>query len=340
MKRRDFLRDALVLGSGGVSAFALPAQAQNEARELRLVFSRNGELYVSPGMDGSDARRVLTIGANALWAVSPDGRRVVWMPQSDIAKTNPTVFLSDLIGRHQKKLLTLADLRDRQGNAIKKAGVDGAETLSEWQTVSLGWSADGRTVYVGFSSGDAAKRATFAVDSVNGTALIDGDGRWKLIAPLTNIDAQGGLLVGIDTGADGTQNGGPIAIVNTTEGGIRTVLSSGKSGGAFKSYDVAQNIALAPDNRSLAYVGAEGNALWLRDRWATGNIVPLKLAERATGSPQWAENSKAVLFLLPTTDANNLPSDLYQVDIPTAGATVAAPRLVLKNVDAFALAPL
>ena len=139
-------------------------------------------------MDGTDARRVLSLGAaNDWWAVSPDGRRILWMVRAETAKNasgadgDPythqglagrpaTVFLSDMLGRHQKILLTTADLRDRQGKTIKKLGVPDVPDFDDWVPASVGWSADGRTVYVGCTKRLGQRNATFAADAVSGAA--------------------------------------------------------------------------------------------------------------------------------------------------------------------------
>ena len=313
--------------------------------ELRLIFSRNGDLFACTDLNGADARRVLTLGANALWAVSPDGRRVVWLPQSmDKDKPATIIYLSDMLGRHQKKLLDTADLRDFQNRKVTEAGVEGATDLVKGSPNALCWSVGGRTIYMGMGG------QTFAADAVSGAALVDADKRWKRIAPLSQIDAKGGFLVGIgnylplpEQSNPATASSGAVVLINLSEGGT-TIYGSRKplvGTATLAPYDYAESPSLSPDLRSVAYISGIDGGLWVRDLQAKDGVLPRRLAQSVQSPLQWTQDGKSIFFTVSTRRGENTAtvSDLYQVAVPAKNAAPAAPRLVIKNVDSFALAP-
>ena len=346
MNRRHFLYSTLLTGAASVASRARAAQTASSAPELRLVFSRGGDLFACSDTLGADARRVLTLGANALWAVSPNGRRLVWMPQStDPEKPATVVYLSDMLGRHQKKLLDTADLRDFQNDKVGKMGVEDATDLSAWSLDSLTWSVGGRTIYIGAAGG------TFAADAVSGAALVDAEKRWKRIAPLSQIDAKGGFLVGIGKYLPEPEQSNPVGrgvgalvLINLSEGGKPTIYGSQKplvGAATLAPYDYAESPSLSPGLRSVAYVSGIDGGLWVRDLRAEEGVLPRRIAQSVQGPLQWTQDGTSLFFMISRrVGENNVRvNDLYQVAVPAKGTEPAAPRLVIKNVDSFALAP-
>ena len=205
--------------TAGATAAASPAQ--------QLLFLRGGTLYQAASAGQSPGHREFTLGSGGdrsesvclTWAAASDGRRVIWMTRggngstgsgaTDVAATDagsgtglrarPAIlYVSDLSGRHRKKLLETNALRDRLGRPVGALGIDDATgSLDDWEPVSVSWSSDCRTVYVSCLAltGEGGK-ATFAADAASGAVVVDGQDRWRSIAPATAINARGRLLVG------------------------------------------------------------------------------------------------------------------------------------------------
>jgi hypothetical protein len=182
------------------------------ARGERLLFQRGDALYVAE-TNGANVRRLFAMGradAGVVWSPSPDGRRVAWLiplaasggsREAGLRARPVAVFLGDLAGRHVKRVLATNDLRDRQGKAVTalSVGAVGAPaSLTDWALDALSFSADGRSLYLCCTHlKPAGGRATFVADAVTGAVIVDGQGRWKSVAPMTQVDARGSLLVGV-----------------------------------------------------------------------------------------------------------------------------------------------
>lgn len=345
---------------------AVPARAQ------RLFFQRGDVLYAATE-SGAESRPVLSFGtAEVVWAASPDGRRIAWMTRpapgaNTSATTTPVVKavgvtglgarpavvrVSDVSGRHQKRLFATNTLRDRQGKPITAVAVypngtgnepTEAGRLDDWEPVALSWSADSRTLYLScLQVSPSGPKATFAVDGVAGAALIDGDGRWKAIAPLSFVAAQGGLLVGtgyarLSNAASDEGKYSPLVALNLFEGSRTVLYKPAPEVRELPPYAYASSPALAPGNRAIAFT-ADKQGLWLTDKFGKSFK---RLAEGDIRRPRWSSDGLRVLFLLPrplTGDQTVL--DLYSVTAPAdADALPGPPTLVLQNVDGFDILP-
>ena len=254
-------------------------------------------------------------------------------------------------GRHQKTLLQSGAIHDRLGRPVAAwGGGEGADTgAGEWEPVSISWSADGRTIYLSCASvgGGRAAKATFGADSASGAALVDADGRWKNIAPVTFLDSRGGLLAGSGAARFAPPGGGdpipyaPIVVINLAEGGTRTPLFAAGATPDLPAYAFAAWVALSPDNGRVAFTVA-GSGLWLTDRRRPSYRL---LVEGAVIRPRWASDGNRLRFLLarPRTASPDSPAptpayDLYEITVPDIAGGDAPPlRLLLQNVDAFDL---
>jgi hypothetical protein len=341
-------------------------------RAERLIFQRGDALYVTSA-DGKDApRRLFAIGRanDTLWAASPDGRRVAWITRSAAANqrgaaevplglaARPAVaFVSDLSGRHQKRLFDTADLRDRQGKRVASLDIDAATSsgsgpestgkFEEWEPVSLAWSADGRTLYLScVALGTAGGKATFGTDAASGYALVDAEERWRSLAAATYLDARGGVLAGsglarftVSSEPDTPQRYSPVVVVNLAEGTRTPLYSATGTTRDLPDYAFVTACALSPDTRSVAFV-ASNRGLWLVDRRTRAYR---RLVDGAAQHPRWSEDGKRLLFLLPRTADSMAPvvNDLYEITPGTDSATTATPetRLLLQNVTAFDVTP-
>jgi len=318
----------------------------------RLIFQQGDTLFVAND-DGKEARRLFVVGnrPDVLWAASPDGRRVAWMIRTGVGSAQSlsarpvVVRISDtLTGRHQKRLFATDGLKDRQGRHVTVLGTDPPGTFDPWQPVSLSWSADSRTLYLGCTSVvNTRTRATFAVDAAVGTALIDAEGRWKPIAPITDVEARGGLLVGI--GAEMyTPQGGPdvefhpLVAVNLIEGERYPLYDPPKGLTNLPDYAFASgNPALAPENRAIAFLGNE-KGVWLTDKFGKSYR---RLIEGAVLRPRWSLDGKRLYVLLPRPlTGDKTIYDLYTIAPPDEGDTLPpAPTLILQGVDWFDVVP-
>lgn len=361
----------------------------------RLLFQRGTVLYAAE-IDGSDPRGLFPLGEapGALLAASPDGRRVVWMVRSapaepattppapvsspaagaataaaapaDLESRPAMVFLSDMTGRHQKRLFSTDALRDRRGHKVTVVGADlpgdpdvrsSARQLSQWEPVSLSWSADARTLYLScrLLSQTVAAKATFAVDAASGAALVDADGRWKSVAPVTDVDARGVILVGAGTAeAAGPAAGAatrrytPLMLINQAEGTRTTLYSPSASGGAgtgaavataetLPDYAFALDPALSGnDNRYIAFTSAN-KGLWILDRTTS---TYRQLLDRNVTHPRWTLSANGLYFLEPRPLADGKTTyDLYSATFAPRTGELAIPQVVLQGVDWFDIVP-
>jgi Tol biopolymer transport system component len=324
MKVQSFVAIALTLALAGV------------AHAERFLFQRGSVLY-SASRDGKESRRVLdmSVGQGAVWATSPDGRRIVWAkaanPETEgsLAGRPVTLFLSDITGRRQKKLLTTENLTDRQGRKVAEISPTVPSgpitTLKDWSLVSLSWSTDGRTLYMGCTRvGAAAGVMTVSVDAQSGTALVDAEGHWKCLAPVIQPDARSTFLAAV---AIGKESGiAPLQICNLAVGNAWTSVPA--LGGP-AAYGAALWPALSPDGKSIAFASVP-RGLWL----ASGPGFAVKrLISGDVMRPRFSEDGKTVLFLSPRpTTADKIAYDLYE--LPISGTT---PKVVLSDVDWFDL---
>lgn len=293
-------------------------------------------------------------------------------PATGLAGRPAVVEVADLFsqGRRRKRLFsTDGGLRDRQGQPVTQLGVPPGTSgigsgMEEWEPVSLAWSADGRTVYLSCAHlapaptaesapapGAASSaslplptaRGTYGVDGATGAALVDAEGRWKLIAPVSHIEARGGLLVGAGVGratlASGENIYAPLVVVNLAEGTRAPLYAAGQTpGSSLPHYAYALSPALAPENRSIAFVSVS-QGLWTVDKFGKNYR---RLVEGAVQRPRWSLDGKRLLFLLPRPLAAGakLIYDLYQIDTPKDATTIPGPpRLILQSVDWFDITP-
>lgn len=318
----------------GVVALALGLAVQAQAE--RFIFQRGGALY-SASRDGKESRRLLELGGGSdiLWAASPDGRRIAWVKPvgtelEGSLKARPlAVHLSDITGRRQKKLFTTSTLTDRQGRALTEIGpttLGGPPTtLDDWSLVSLSWSADGRTLYLGCSRiGGAAGVTTLSVDAQTGTALVDAEGRWRCLAPVTQPDARSSFLAAVSIGREpGTA---PLMICNLAVGNAWTPVPAL---GGTPPYGAALWPALAPDGKKIVFA-AIPRGLWLAEG---PGFQTRRLVNGEVARPRFSADNKTVLFLAPRpTTGDRVSYDLYALPLGSNN-----PQVVLSDVDWFDL---
>ena len=332
---------------------AAPAFAQ------RFVFQRGDTLYTAD-KTGKSPRRLLSIGIapGTLWAAAPDGRRIAYLTRQgassgdagvlDGLATRPAlVYLSDFDGRRKKRLFTSEGLRDRLGrNVTEVSAVQPAPgPLADWEPVSLSWSADSKTLYLSCERiHEPRARAAFAVDALSGTAVIDADGRWKSLAPMTDVEGRGGLLVG-----SGLANFAPTGGAETLYYPLTTVnLFSQTRGAVFApaaglqelpQYATARTPALGPENRIISFSNDKG--LWTTDKFGKAYR---RLLEGTVLRPRFepgVPEAMGLYCLLPRPNAGEKAIyDLYFVLFPESpeGAT-PPPTLLLQSVDWFDIVP-
>ncbi|MBB6049622.1 PD40 domain-containing protein [Armatimonas rosea] len=317
-------------------AMGLALVLTGAAHAERFIFQRGGALY-SASRDGKESRKVLELGGatGTLWAASPDGRRIVWTKTSstetegNLATRPVTVFLSDITGRRQKKLFSTDSLKDRQGRGITEIGasVAGGEatTLNDWSLVSLSWSADGRTLYLGCTRvGAAPGVTTLSVDAQAGTALVDADGRWKSLAAVTQPDARSTYLAAVSLGREA--GSAPLVVCNLAVG---TAWTPVPPLGGTPVYGAALWPALSPDGKKVVFASLP-RGLWLAEG---PGLQTRRLVSGEVARPRFSEDNKTVLFLSPRpTTADKTAYDLYELPV---GSTT--PKVVLSDVDWFDL---
>ena len=254
------------------------------ARAQRIVFQRGDTLYAADKA-GKNPRRLfgVPVGAGALWAAAPDGRGLATlmrqgtgpgagMDVSGLGVRAATVFVSDFDGRRKKRLFTTDNLRDRQGRMVTETAIGGPSSVltAEWEPVSLSWSADSKTLYLSCERIHEPKgKATFAVDALSGTAVIDAEGHWKSLAPMTDVEGRGGLLIGSGWATFAPAGGGetpyePLTAVNLFDQ-KRGALFTASAGTEAPPYASVHAPALGPGNRIIAF--ANDNGLWTTDKF-------------------------------------------------------------------------
>jgi len=342
--------------------------AGSAARAERLLFQRGDALYAA-GADGKNARRLFAPGKaeeGIGWAPSPDGRRLAWFAPLPLALDAPApdtgasaglaarpvaVYLSDLGGQRRKRLLATNNLRDRQGRKVTTLFVgnevpteNGASSLADWALDTLAWSADGRSLYLSCTFlPTVGGRATFVVDAATGACVVDGQGRWKNIAGMTQVDARGPLLVGV--GLERTSDEGvvpnaeskfaPLTVTNLAEGKTVSLLPATFSSKRRPPYATALAPALSPDARRIVFA-ALGQGLYLVD--TQGKAYRRLTTSPGDDQPRWSLDGKRILFLsAPTDAASPSAADLCEIDVRPSGTPPR--RLVLANVDRFFVVP-
>lgn len=317
-------------------ALVLLVSVLGDARAERFLFQRGTALYLG-GRDGKETRKLLDIGAGPgrLWSVSPDGRRIAWLKplaggdEGSLEVRPIAVFLADITGRRQKRLFSTDTLLDRQGRKIATVGSvngSGVSTLADWAPVSLSWSADGRTLYLGCTRVGATGVMTVTVDGQAGTAIVDADGNWKCLAPITQPDARSTYLAGVSLGKESTS--APVMLCNLALGNTWTMVPPT---GETPPYVAALWPALSPDGKSVAFTSVP-RGLWLAE--AQGTKVR-RLVNGEVHRPRFSDDGKTLFFLAPRpTTADRQAYDLYEL-IPGS----ATPRVVLSDVDWFDVVP-
>jgi hypothetical protein len=342
----------------------------------QLLFQRGPTLYVAE-MDGTEARSLFdftpaqetpaeTASETTVWSAAPDGRRVVWLhrgelvPNADPNAVNlrdraAQVLISDLTGRHQKTLFSTVTLHDRQNKKVTSVGIALPGTPEEisirkfesWEPVSLAWSADSRTLYLSCHClmPTVTMKATFAVDAATGAALVDADGRWKMVAPMTDIQASGVLIVGSGAAQSPSKTADapatryePLYLINLAAG-TRSALYDAATENAEKLPDYAQikTPALSGnDNRYIAFASLN-KGLWLLDR-TTQQYRPL--LERNVTRPDWAAEATRLYFLeARPAQAGKTSYDLYAADFVPSTGQLGLPRPLLQGIDWFDIVP-
>jgi hypothetical protein len=313
-------------------------------RADRLLFSRDDAMFVSE-LNGQGMRRLWSLGGAGLWATSRDGRRVAWLKSgkgTEVAdlKTRPVaIFIADTAGRRQKKLTSTDGLKDRNGQRVTGIGPTreggGVTRLSDWTAVSVGFSAEGRTLYLGLSRADNAESevATVALDTFTGTAIVDADGNWKVLAPVAQADAFEGMLLGAGSPHGiGESSHLPLTLVRFDDESVRTIPPAESLSGKRPAYGSALWPALSPDGR-LAAFSSMPPGLWKCD--LAGKGLSRLVATEAL-RPRFSTDGKALYFLAPRPSTAESPHfDLFRIDL-TAPAT---PVRQLDDLDWFDIVP-
>jgi hypothetical protein len=270
------------------------------------------------------------------------------------------VFVSDLTGRHQKPLFSTATLHDRQNNKITSAGVNlvgapeeiSVRKFESWEPISLAWSADSRTLYLSCSCllSTLALKATFAVDAATGAALVDAEGRWKTVAPMTDVNASGVLIVG--SGAAQARRGAadapavrfaPLYLINLAAGtrtplfDAATVDATTQEAAALPDYAFTRAPALSGnDNRYIAFA-SENKGLWIYDR-TSQQYRPL--LDRNVTRPRWSATANRLYFLeVRPGQAARTSYDLYAGDFVPSTGQLGLPQPLLQGIDWFDVVP-
>lgn len=176
-----------------------------------LIFQRGDALYIAMldknGKISGEPRRLFAVGnpKSTLWAASADGKKIAYLRQGKTAQVNDEgegeeidateLYVSERGGGNEKKLFAANTLTNLQGKPVTRIADLGPVATAV--PVSLAWSADGRTLYLGMTGAKGSGRVTVAVDATTGTPFVDARGQWKVIASMTEVEAQGGKLVGV-----------------------------------------------------------------------------------------------------------------------------------------------
>jgi hypothetical protein len=327
--------DRLYLVRGDTLSVSVPSSAPNSTASAR------------------ESRKLTTIPkattSGILFAATTDGHRMVWGVQAKKEDTNTnaegdsltarplTVTLCDQTGSRQKRLFVTDAMKDRQGRVITEVGavLAGGEVtpLSDWVPKSLSWSADSRTIYLSCSpvSGDEGNGATFAVDAISGTAIVDSNGRLKVITGLTSVDTRPGWLVGVRSLQKAGEKSYCSLYLSDLARGEKKALPSKNSG--VPEYENATSPALSPNVDQIVFTASSGGLWWVD---ATTEKIQ-RLVRGEVRSPRWRSDGKTVFFLAPRPTVGNKPTyDLFEL-VVVKGTPQGAPRLAAENVDAYAL---
>jgi hypothetical protein len=314
----------------------------------RLVYSRGESLFLAE-LNGAAPRQIGGVAVTETrWAVSRDGRRVVWLKiakgaaEASLAKP-VAVFLGDTAGRRQKKLTSTDGLKDTSGQRVSQVGPTreggGVTPLKEWSVASVGFSSDGRTLYLGLShtEGESAV-ATVALDAFTGAAVVDAEGNWKVLAPIAQADARDSLLAGAGTASASALSGPdavylPLTLVNFEDESVSPLPPTASLGGKRPPYGLALWPALSPDKKRIAF-GSLPAGLWLSD--AAGKFVK-RLIPTEAARPRFSLDGKTLFFLAPRPTTGDKQSfDLFRLD-PDSPA--APPTRHLDDIDWFDIIP-
>ncbi len=357
-RRRSLAGSTALLVAVLIAAAFAPGRT---ARAERLLFQRSDALYAA-GTDGANARRLFVVGRasdGVVWAPAPNGRRIAWLErlpaQNDLAgaaglSVRPVaVYVADLSGRPRKRLLATNDLRDRQKRKVTRLFVgsevpteNGVSPFSDWALDSLAWSADGRSLYLSCTFlPSAGGRATFVADARTGAVVVDAQGRWKSIAPMTQVDARGPLLVGVGlsrttdeaTAANAQSKYAPLLVTNLAEGKTISLLAPTFSSTRRPAYATALFPALSPD-ASVVVFTALGQGLYLVDARA-GKTYRRLTTGAGDDNARWRGDGKHILYLSASPDGAR--DDLYDLEVPLVGT--GRGRLILADVDRFFVVP-
>jgi len=345
---RPFTLPALLAGAG-LLLFSPNAHAQS------LIVQRGDTLYAADPSGSSATRKLFGLGApaDAFWAIGPDGRRVATLTRSgdvaggfNLAARPATVYVSELGGRHRKRLFSTDTLHDRLGRSVTALGLgDDEGRFVDWDIAGLAWSSDSRTLYVSCFNSATGAKATFTADGASGAVLVDAQGRWKSIAPLTAIDARASRLVGTAATAStppasvsrAIQRSGPLVTIDLSTGAHTPLAPT--VGVTYAPETVVADPALSPNEQRVA-ISAPANGLVLLTRRSG---LGQQAVAGVTLRPRWSPDGKSVYFLLQRPGSDAAPVfDLYAVDVPSADSIAAAPtpfRLVLQGVDWFDVVP-
>ena len=314
----------------------------------RLIFQRGDAVYLS-ALDGGAARKRATLSdGDGGWAAARDGRRIAWVKRvpgpADAGMTSrPTaIYVADTAGRREKKLVTTTTLKDRSDRRVTEIAptrTDGGVTrLDDWTPLSLGFSADGRTIYLGIArtGNTEVELATVAVDAYSGAAVVDGDGRWKVLAPVAQADARDDFFCGVGSANTGAASDGafaPLTVVRFADESIASLPPTAVSGGKKPAYGSALLPAISPDSKRIAFSALPGG-IWVSD--PLGKFVKRVIATDGT-RPRWSTDGTTLYFLAPRPSTGTRPSlDLYSLP---AGTLTGSPKKVADDLDWFDVIP-
>jgi WD40-like Beta Propeller Repeat. len=261
-------------------------------------------------------------------------------PQSAPAKSGGdglTLYVADLPDGLPKRLFATDAPRDRLDRPVTAlSGAYGA--LRGYRLASLGWSADGKTLYLGLNpvaGGEAEKPSkepvTVAADAATGAALVDAAGRWRVLAPLMAADACGARLVGM--GAAGAMTLLDLAA------GRRTTLAP-PAGGA-GAWSAPRDPVLAPPAGDQVAFAATPAGLYVASGIGGEKTSARRIISGDIARPRWSADGTRLFFLVPrpTAGGGRTLYDLFVAPLSAgAEATAGAPRRVYERLDTFDVA--
>lgn len=331
-----------------LASIALVFALSPSALADRLAFQRGDAVFLD-ALDGkSSHKRLALLSGDALWAISRDGRRLAWLKRAPggsdtgLLSRAAAIFVTDSAGRREKKLLSTDGLKDRSEKRVTEIGPTrpdgGATRLDDWTPLSLGFSADGRTIYLGIArTGNAeVELATVAIDASTGAAVVDADGRWKVLAPVAQADARDAFLAGVGAAGTGEATDGafaPLTVIRFDEESVSPLPPTAVSGGKKPAYGSAFLPSISPDAKRIAFSSIPAG-LWLAD--PLGKYVKRIVSTEAT-RPRWSTDGKLLYFLAPRPSTGDRPHyDLYSLP---ADALTAAPKKLLDDIEFFDIVP-